>query len=72
MVQNGPMGTLDRQFEQCLALGRQAATFRGIKYTREILRITCEDEMSLELLKQTVRSVTLLWEGAQLNVVSQG
>ncbi|KAJ3652469.1 hypothetical protein Zmor_018430 [Zophobas morio] len=40
MVQNGLMGALDRQLEQCLASGRQAATFRGIKYTGEILRIT--------------------------------
>ena len=48
MVQNGLMGALDRQIEQCLALGRQAATFGDIKYTGQILRITCQGEMSLE------------------------
>ncbi|KAJ3651424.1 hypothetical protein Zmor_017468 [Zophobas morio] len=69
MLQNGLMGALNRQLEQCLASGRQAATFKGIKYAGEILRITCEGEMSLEWLKQTVRALTALWEGAQLNVV---
>ncbi|KAJ3666215.1 hypothetical protein Zmor_001668 [Zophobas morio] len=40
-----------------------------MKYTGEVLRITCEDELSLKWLQQTVRSLTPLWEGAQLNVV---
>ena len=62
MVQNGLMGTLGRQLEQCLASEREAATFKGTKYTGEILRITCEDEVSLEWLKQTVRSLSP-WEG---------
>ena len=48
MVQNGLMGALDRQLEQCLASKRQAATISSIKYSGELLRITCEDEMSLE------------------------
>ncbi|KAJ3643255.1 hypothetical protein Zmor_025979 [Zophobas morio] len=69
MVQNCLMGALDRQLQQYLASGRQAATFRGIKYTGEILRRTSEDEISLEWLKQTVRSLIPLWEAAQLNVV---
>ncbi|KAJ3652637.1 hypothetical protein Zmor_018585 [Zophobas morio] len=69
IVQKGLMGALDRQLDQCLASDRQAATFRGIKYTGEILRITCEDELSLKWLQKTVRSLTPLWEGAQLNVV---
>ncbi|KAJ3655341.1 hypothetical protein Zmor_014475 [Zophobas morio] len=65
------MGALDRQLEHCLASGRQAATFKDIKHTREILkRITCEDEFSLEWLQQAVRSLTPFWEGAQLNVVA--
>ncbi|KAJ3655602.1 hypothetical protein Zmor_014724 [Zophobas morio] len=63
------LGALDRQLEQCLAARRQATTCRSIKYTEEILRITYEDEVSLEWLKQTVRFLTRLWEGAQLNVV---
>ncbi|KAJ3664979.1 hypothetical protein Zmor_000506 [Zophobas morio] len=69
IVQKSLMGALDKQLDQCLASGRQAATFRGMKYTGEILRITCEDELSLKWLQQTVRSLTPLWEGAQLNVV---
>ncbi|KAJ3649881.1 hypothetical protein Zmor_021598 [Zophobas morio] len=69
IVQNGLMGALNRQFDQCLVSGKQAAIFRGIKYTGEILRKTCEDEVSLKWLQQTVRSLTHLWEGAQLNVV---
>ncbi|KAJ3655371.1 hypothetical protein Zmor_014504 [Zophobas morio] len=66
IVQNDLMAALDRQLDQCLASGRQAATFRSIKCTGEILRITC---VSLKWLQQTVRSLTPLWEGAQLNVV---
>ena len=69
MVQNDLMGALERRLEQCLPSGRQAATFTDIKYTGEILRITYEDEIYLEWLKQTVRSLKPLWEGAQLNVV---
>ena len=60
MIQNVLTEALDRQLEQCLASERQAATFRGSKYTKEIPSIACEDEVSLEWLKQTVGSSTLV------------
>ena len=46
MVQNSLMGAMHRQLEQYLASTGQAATFRGIKYTEEIIKITYKHEIS--------------------------
>ena len=45
-VQNSLMGAMHRQLDQYLASTGQAATFRGIKYTEEILKITYKHEIS--------------------------
>ncbi|KAJ3652465.1 hypothetical protein Zmor_018426 [Zophobas morio] len=49
-------------------IGKASSHFQGYQYTGEILRVTCEKEISLEWLNQTVSSLTPLWEAAQLNV----
>ena len=48
-----------------------ASTFRGWRYSGEILRISCEDSHSLEWLKEVVGNLPQLWEAAHLKVVQE-
>lgn len=44
-------------------------TFKSWTHTHESLRIVCETEASLDWLKETVKRLPPLWEGAKLEVV---
>lgn len=49
--------------------GPTPPTFRTWTYTQETLKITCENEASLDWLRQAVKSLPPLWEGAKLEIV---
>lgn len=48
---------------------RGPLTFSGWAHIREILQITCDNETSLEWLRNTVPALSKPWEGARLDVV---
>ncbi|KAK5648130.1 hypothetical protein RI129_003022 [Pyrocoelia pectoralis] len=48
-----------------------APTFRGWRYSGEILRISCDNNHSLEWLKKAVGNLPPLWEAAHLMVVQE-
>ncbi|KAK5642549.1 hypothetical protein RI129_008716 [Pyrocoelia pectoralis] len=49
----------------------QVPTFKGWRYSDDILRISCENIHSLEWLKKVVGNLPPLWEGAHLKVVQE-
>ncbi|KAK5650455.1 hypothetical protein RI129_001484 [Pyrocoelia pectoralis] len=48
-----------------------APTFKGWRYSGEILRISCENNYSLEWFKKVVSDLPPLWEAAHLKVVQE-
>lgn len=63
-------GELAKRLDNTLFSGKQVAPiFRSTSYSQETLKFTCENDSSLDWLKNTICSLPPLWEGANLDVV---
>lgn len=68
-------GMLHRRLDETLftpgGSDKQIPTFGGLRVAGEILRITCDNEHTLNWLSQTVHTAQPLWDGAQLKVIQE-
>lgn len=70
MVQNGLQRILVEDITApSTSAAPQAPTFRGMHYSGEILRVTCEDAGSRKWLEQAVSRLGNLWDNCSLKVV---
>ncbi|CAH1107877.1 unnamed protein product [Psylliodes chrysocephalus] len=67
LVKKALMGELDKTILSASGSKNKPPTFRSWTHFGEIIRVTCDDDLSLEWLKSTVPSLNT-WEGASLVV----